>query len=59
MMSDIWQNLIIILAVLGAAAYLTHSFVRWRRRQNACGNCKLREMAGEDDRAPTDSRATD
>ena len=44
-MSEMWQEWTIGISVIGAAAYLIYRFIRWRHRQNACGDCALRKVA--------------
>jgi len=58
-MFEMWQDWVILFAVLGAAAYLVNRFIHWRHCRSACPNCKLREMMFEKDEKNTKSQSTD
>jgi len=44
-MTEFWQNLVIVSAVGGAAAYLVIRLIGWRRHRRACSECRLRDLA--------------
>jgi hypothetical protein len=57
-MTEFWQNLAIMSAVVGAIAYLVIRFIGWRRHRRACSECRLRELvAGGGERRPNDPSA--
>ncbi len=55
-MGEVWQNLVILILLAGAGAYLLRAYFL-RRKQGSCPNCKVGKLAQKrQDRSETISR---
>jgi hypothetical protein len=52
MMSPFWQSAVIWIAVAGALTYLAFRVAGWRRRRQACSECRLMQSVTSEGRNP-------
>ncbi len=58
MMSEFWQQAVTVVLLAGAAGYLVHRLITWRRRRKSCAECKLmKQVRGLGEKPSEESHA--